>query len=137
LNVFAPPVPAKGPFGGYSKLLKNDENDFNDAQLAAMGGRCGFLITEDGGLRERINFLQRRGFIRLQAMDFGDIEATGMSQVCGRQPLPLARLVPADAEIALELLLEKLGSPSPGAGAGCGRQPLPDGQARLRFGGFL
>lgn len=65
----------KGPFGGYTKLLQNDENDFNDAQLAALAGHCGFIITEDRGLRERINFLQSRGFIRLQAMDFQDIEA--------------------------------------------------------------
>jgi hypothetical protein len=66
---------ARGPFGGYGRMLRDDKNDFNDAQLAAVGGPCGMLITEDRGLRERINFLQRRGFLRLQAFNFSDAEA--------------------------------------------------------------
>jgi hypothetical protein len=66
---------AKGPFGAYARLLKPDENDTIDATIAALGARCGFLITEDGVMRERINFLHGRKVCRLQAMGFSDIEA--------------------------------------------------------------
>jgi len=76
---FAQTVPKKeriaGPFGRYAKLLKSHENDIIDATLAALGARCGFLITQDGDLRERINFLFDRQVGRLQAFEFSDIEA--------------------------------------------------------------
>jgi len=64
-----------GPFGGYAKLLKSHNNDVIDATLAALGARCGFLITQNGGLHERINFLFARNVGRLQAFEFSDIEA--------------------------------------------------------------
>ncbi len=76
---FAQTVPTKeriaGPFGGYAKLLKSHENDIIDATLAALGARCGFLITQDGDLPERINFLFDRNVGRLQAFELSDIEA--------------------------------------------------------------
>jgi hypothetical protein len=76
---FAQTIPAqeraKGPFGRYAKLLKSHPNDMNDATIAALGARCGFLITQDGDLRERITFLHDRQACRLQAVEFGDIEA--------------------------------------------------------------
>jgi hypothetical protein len=75
---FAQTIPPKerstAPFGAYAKLLKSNENDVIDATLAALGARCGFLISQDGGLRERINFLFARNVCRLQAFDFSDIE---------------------------------------------------------------
>jgi predicted nucleic acid-binding protein len=62
---FAATIPvqerAKGSFGGYAKLLKSDKNDMTDATIAALGARCGFLITQDSDLRERITFLHERG----------------------------------------------------------------------------
>lgn len=45
-----------------------------DANIAALGARCGFLITQDSLLRERINFLHARGACRLQAFEFSDVE---------------------------------------------------------------
>jgi hypothetical protein len=76
---FAQTVPtqdrARGPFGGYASLLKSHENDMTDATIAALGARCGFVITQDRGLRERITFLHNRGACRLQAVEFSDIEA--------------------------------------------------------------
>jgi hypothetical protein len=77
---FAQTIPPKerstAPFGGYAKLLKADENDIIDATLVALGARCGFVITQDSGLRERINFLFTRNVIRLQAFEFSIVEAT-------------------------------------------------------------
>jgi len=77
---FAQTVPKRersaGPFGGYAKLLRSHENDIIDATLAALGARCGFLITQDGDLRERTNFLFARKVGRLQAFEFSDIEAS-------------------------------------------------------------
>jgi len=70
-----PSLRSTAPFGGYAKLLKSDENDIIDATLAALGARCGFLITQDAGLRERINFLFARNVGRLQAFEFSDVEA--------------------------------------------------------------
>ena len=79
LAQFAQSIPpkerARGPFGRYAKLLKTHRNDLVDTMLATQGARCGVLITQDAGLLERINFLQTRGFIRLQVMDFSDVEA--------------------------------------------------------------
>jgi hypothetical protein len=76
---FAQTIPteerAKGPFGGYAKLLKSDENDMSDATIVSLGARCGFLITQDGILRERIGFLHAREACRIQAFEFGYIEA--------------------------------------------------------------
>ena len=67
---------ARGSLGRYAKLLKPDKNDFSDATIAALGARCGFLITQDSNLRERITFLYRRGACRIQAFSFEYIEAT-------------------------------------------------------------
>ncbi len=76
---FAQTVPPKersaGSFGAYAKLLKSDGNDVIDAILAALGARCGLLITQDSGLRERINFLFDRSVLRLQAFEFSVVEA--------------------------------------------------------------
>jgi len=76
---FAQTIPteerARGPFGGYAKLLKSHPNDMTDATIASLGARCGFLITQDGDLRERINFLHARETCRIQAFEFSDIEA--------------------------------------------------------------
>ncbi|MGO9066464.1 MAG: hypothetical protein ACLQIH_17220 [Myxococcaceae bacterium] len=76
---FAQTVPTeertRGTLGGYAKLLKSDDNDTIDATLAALGAHCGFIITEDAGLRERITFLHGRKVCRLQALNFQDVEA--------------------------------------------------------------
>ena len=76
---FAQTVPTeertRGTLGGYAKLLKSDDNDTIDATLAALGAHCGFIITEDAGLRERITFLHGRRVCRFQALNFQDVEA--------------------------------------------------------------
>ena len=76
---FAQTIPPRerstSPFGAYAKLLKSHENDIIDATLAAVGAVCGLLITQDGGLRERLNFLHGRHVSRIQAFEFSEVEA--------------------------------------------------------------
>ncbi|MCA1825498.1 MAG: hypothetical protein ABR567_10715 [Myxococcales bacterium] len=78
LAQFAQTIPteqrAKGRFGRYAKLMKGHRNDFIDAELVSLGSRCGFLITQDGDLRERLDYLFNRGIVRIQAFDFDFIE---------------------------------------------------------------
>src|SRR6266851_10487215 len=75
---------AKGPFGQYAKLLKSDKNDIVDAELVSLGARCGFRITQDSNLRERIEFLYARKVCRIQAFDFAFIEASWNAPNFGR-----------------------------------------------------
>jgi len=63
-----PDVRAKR-YGGLAKVLKPHENDFTDAAIAACGARCGTLIANDRGLRDRVNHLADLNLIRLQAGD--------------------------------------------------------------------
>ncbi|WP_126933701.1 hypothetical protein [Corallococcus sp. AB018] len=61
-------------FARYDTLLTPDRNDLVDAYVAASGGRCGSLVTHDGVLIERINFLHDAvpSLIHLQAFTVDD-----------------------------------------------------------------
>lgn len=61
-------------FAHYGELLKADRNDDIDAYIAASGGMCGRLITNDRPLVQKVNFLHDASpsLIRLQAFTVDD-----------------------------------------------------------------
>jgi hypothetical protein len=67
-------VERNSKFARYGSLLKPHRNDFIDACIAASGGHCGMLITEDAGLLAKINALHdtQPPLIRLQAFTVYD-----------------------------------------------------------------
>ena len=64
----------KANYAQYGRLLKADQNDYIDAYIAATGGGCGMLITNDEGLIDKLNFLHdvQPPLIRLQGFTVYD-----------------------------------------------------------------
>ncbi|MFY1824941.1 hypothetical protein ACN47A_03440 [Myxococcus fulvus] len=64
----------KAKYSRYGRLLKSDENDYVDAYIAATGGGCGMIITNDGGLVDKVNFLHdaEPSLVRLQGFTVRD-----------------------------------------------------------------
>jgi len=64
----------KANFAQYGRLLKSDPNDYLDAYIAATGGACGMVITNDEGLIEKLNFLHdiQPPLVRLQGFTVYD-----------------------------------------------------------------
>jgi hypothetical protein len=64
----------KANFAQYGRLLKSDRNDYLDAYIAATGGACGMLITNDEGLIDKLNFLHdaQPQLVRLQGITVFD-----------------------------------------------------------------
>lgn len=67
----------KSDFSQHGRLVKKQQNDAIDAYIATAGGKFGTLITNDGALVEKINFLHgaRPSLIRLRAFTVKDAMA--------------------------------------------------------------
>jgi len=59
-------------FAALADVLEPHANDFIDADIAATGGFCGMMITNDRGLIARLNRLYDAGLIRLQGFTVAD-----------------------------------------------------------------
>ncbi len=65
------------------EVFAPDENDLIDAGIAATGANTGMIITEDRGLRDRINFLHARNLIRVQAFSIEVVAARWIAPPAG------------------------------------------------------
>jgi len=83
----------KSDFSQYGRLVEKQENDAIDAYIATAGGKFGTLITNDGGLIKKINFLHdaRPPLIRLRALTVEDAmaEFKTLRAYFGREPRQL------------------------------------------------